>query len=121
MQIEGYCRQFDERIKMEGVKPLFIVKPGSMSRADIRRAEKQAFICVVECDAPDAVRFLEPPPNAGLDVQARAALSLMRFVTNGVGPFQRGELLKWFVDAILNYKNPPASVEKVLPVPKAKG
>jgi hypothetical protein len=106
---------------VEGKKPLFIVKPGTMSRADIKRAEKLAAICVVECSDPDAVRFLEPPPDAGLDVQARAALSLVRLVTNGTGPYQRGELLKWFVDQILNFKGAPATVPPVHPVPRAKG
>lgn len=106
---------------MDGKKPLFIVKPGTMSKRDILRAEKQAFICVVECSEPDSVRFLEAPPDAGLDVQARAALSLMRMVTNGTGPYQRGELLKWFVDQILNYKAAPPAVPNVPLVPRSKG
>lgn len=106
---------------MHGNKPLFIVKPGSMSRNDISRAERQAGICVVECAEPDAVRFLDSPPDAGMDLQARAALSLTRMITNSPGPFQRGELLKWFVDQLLNFKATPPSVPLVPPTPKAKG
>src|SRR5579859_2535047 len=101
------------------LKPLFIVKPKTMQRRDIRRAEEQAGICIVECSDPESTRFLEPPPDAGLAIQARAALSLMRFVVASAGPFQRGELLKWFVDQLLNTKSVPATVPPVGNVPRA--
>ena len=79
-------------------KPLFLVKPDTMSRADIRRAERLCGICIVECKTPDEARFLDPPLDAQIDVQARAALALTRIVVqHQETTFTRSTLLKWFV------------------------
>lgn len=89
------------------LKPLFLVKPGSVSRVDIRRAERLAGVCIIECTEPDSTRYSEPPLGANLDDQARAALSLMRIVINSnSASFQRSELTKWFVAELLSWNRP---------------
>ena len=55
-------------------KVLFLVKPNTVSREDITRAEQLSMICIIECAEPESARFLEPPLDAGLDRQARAGL-----------------------------------------------
>lgn len=93
--------------------PLFLIKPGSMKRRDIIRAEKQSGICIVECAEPEAARYQELPISYNLDDQARAALSLMRSVISSpTVDFKRGDLTKWFVDALLSWNQP----KQVLPV-----
>lgn len=63
------------------IRPIFIVKPGTMSREDIQRAEDQGGICIVECSEPEAARFLDPPMlSADYDAQMTAAWRLMRYV-----------------------------------------
>lgn len=105
----------DDKAK-ERIKPLFLVKPKSMSRRDIRRAEKEAGIVIVECEEPQTTRLLEPPIDQEIEVQARAALQLMRYVLNNTaGPtttFYGSNLVKFFVDAMI-YQPPPSRVEKV--------
>lgn len=92
----------------DGLRPLFLIKPGTMSRKDISRAERLAGICIVECGEPDAARFCEAPLGADLDEQARAALSLMRTVISHPDTnFTRGSLTKWFVAELLTWKQPP--------------
>lgn len=99
------------------LKPLFLVKPGSVSRKDIERALRHSGVCIVECAETEAARYSEPPLGTDLNEQARAALSLMRMViASPSAEFKRGELTKWFVDAILNGRVP----EKVPPVPVVK-
>ena len=97
------------------LKPLFLVKPKTMSRRDIRRAEQQAGICIVECADPESARYSEPPLGANLDDQARAALSLFRMVMGAqMVEFKRSELMKWFIEALLKGA-PPTPVP---PVPR---
>jgi len=92
----------------DGLKPLFLALPGSISRRDILRAEKMCGICIVECKDPDAARYSEPPLGANLDEQSRAALSLMRVIVSaGEQNFTRGQLTKWFVEELLTWKRPP--------------
>ena len=103
---------------MNGLKPLFLIKPGSVSRKDIRRVESGCGICMVECADPDAARYSEPPLGADLDEQARAALSLLRMVMDSPTPdFKRADLTRWFVNEILRSRKPDtvkpaASVKK---------
>lgn len=86
----------------DAVRPLFLVKPKSMSRRDINRAEKMSGICIVECAEPDTARYSEPPLDAQIDLQARAALSLMRIIMRSNNTtFYRQDITKWFIDAIL--------------------
>jgi hypothetical protein len=100
-------------IDKEQLRPLFLAKPGSISRKDISRAERFCGICIVECADPEASRFCEPPLGANLDEQARAALSLMRIVLNHSSTtFTRGDLTKWFTEQLLSW-NAPATVKKV--------
>lgn len=79
--------------------PLVLVKPGTMSREDITRAEERSFICIVECTEPEAARFLDPPPYANIDAQARAAMSLLRYITGfkSTDSITGGALIKWYV------------------------
>jgi hypothetical protein len=92
---------------MADIKPLFLIKPKSMSRRDIKRAEAGGFI-IVECSEPEAARFLEPPLMANLDEQARAGLWLMRFVTENQGPYQRADLTRNLVKILMDGHRPAA-------------
>jgi hypothetical protein len=99
------------------LKPLFLVKPGTVSRKDIQRAERHSGICMIECADPESARYSEPPIDAKLDVQARAALSLLRMILrNGSSNFTRAELTKFFVEALLSGTSPtpipPVAVTK---------
>lgn len=101
----------------EKLRPMFLAKPGTINRSDIRRAEKFCGIVIVECSDPESTRFCEPPLGADLDEQARAALSLMRMIIDVDNPnFTRGDLTKWFTKQLLSCKT-PATVGKV----KGKG
>lgn len=102
-------------MEFKGLRPLFVVKPATISRRDINRAEKMAGIVIVECEEPEACRFLQPPPGANLDEQAQAAIALMRMIlVSQKTDFSRGEMTKFFVDCLLNNKPP----QPVLPVKK---
>lgn len=91
----------------EGLRPLFLAKPNSISRSDISRAEKLCGICIIECVDPEATRFCHPPIDAKLDAQALAALDLMRMVSSsGTLNFSRGDLTRWFVDQLLTWNKP---------------
>jgi len=93
--------------------PLMIVKRGTVSKEDIERAEKMAFICIIESDEPDAARFVEPPiQTARLDEQARAAMELVRWmirVGNKDTLWAKGDLVKLFVDSLVNGEKPQAT------------
>jgi len=94
-------------------KPLFLALPGSISRRDILRAERQCGICIIECKDPSATRYSEPPLGADLEEQARAALSLMRMIISAPKTdFSRAEMTKWFVNELLTW-NRPKDVEPV--------
>jgi hypothetical protein len=106
----------ESAIVTRGLKPLFLVKPDTVSKEDIVRAEKQSGICIIECSDPESARFLEPPFDADIDVQARAALSLVRYISSqssGVGTtFYGANLMKMFLDAVLHWPS-PTRVERV--------
>jgi hypothetical protein len=98
-------------------RPLFLVKPKSVSEKDIRRVERLCGICMVECAEPEMARYSEPPLGANLDEQARAALSLLRMVLRSESAnFTRGELTRWFVDKLINggkvQNVPPVKADK---------
>lgn len=89
------------------IKPLLVVKPGTISRRDIARAEKSASVLVIECADPESARFMLPPPESTIGDQAGAALSLMRMVLSTSEPtFTRGTLTKFFCDALLRNDKP---------------
>lgn len=98
------------------VKALFVVKPKSMSREDIDRAEKECGIVIVECAEPDRIRLVDPPIDAGIDVQAKAAIELMRVIATGTTTnYSRDWLMTWLVNAIIRERRPDPvpRVEKV--------
>lgn len=96
------------------VQPLFLVVPGSISPRDKHRAEKLCGICIVECKDTAAARYSEPPLGANLDEQARAALTLMRRITNhDSASFLRGDLVKWYVQELFLWDNKPEIVKAV--------
>lgn len=104
--------------KPSRLQPLFLVKPGTVTRADIRRAEKLGGICIIECADPESARYSEPPLEAQLDVQARACLSLLRMILRSPGvDFKRGDMTKFFIEALLN-EGKPLMVTPVGPVKK---
>jgi hypothetical protein len=91
------------------LKPMFVVKPKTISRRDIKRAQEQCGICIIECSDPDSARYSEPPIMADIDEQSRAAYSLLRMiVTTGTSStsFYKGDLIKFFVNSLLNDKRP---------------
>lgn len=92
-----------EEVKRTLPKPLFLVRTGTMSREDIARAEALADVCIVECSEPEAARYCDPPITADIDVQARAALSIMRTVlASPNNTVYRSDITKWFVEMVLN-------------------
>jgi hypothetical protein len=94
-------------------KILFLVKPKTVSRADLKRAEKSTDFLIIECAEPESARLLEPPPDAGLDKQACAALALMRVVATGQTlDYKRGDLTRMFVEILLK-GSPPTTVPSV--------
>lgn len=93
--------------------PLFLIKPGTMKRADINRAKKMSGVCIVECSDPESARFLEPPIGGNVEEHARAALQLFRLVLRQQEQtFSRATLTKWFCDALLD-ETKPAVVPRV--------
>ncbi len=103
----------DEKRKLS---PMFLIKPGSMSPRDIRRAEKACGIVIAECSDPDATRHLDKPIDADIDLQAWAALSLVRSIVNSdagyTTSYSKGTLLDWFVQRLMSGK-PIESVKRV--------
>jgi hypothetical protein len=82
----------------------------------MRRAEKECGIVIVECKEPNAVRLLEPPVDAEIDVQARAALSLARMLVHYDSAinttFGKGDLIQFFTRALI-VNQQPQTVTKV--------
>jgi hypothetical protein len=94
-------------------RPVFLVKPGTISPRDIKRTEKQAGICIVECSDPESARFLDAPLDQDIDAQAAAALRLMRFVvSHNETSFTKGTLMKWFLEVLMT-QPAPAPVKRV--------
>lgn len=61
-------------------KALFLVKTGTMSKEDIKRAERMTGVCIVECEDPATARFLVPPPVADITTQADAAMKVLTWI-----------------------------------------
>lgn len=102
-----------EEKKATLLKPLFLVKPGTVSQKDIRRAERLTGIVFVECSEPDSARYMEPPLHVGIDAQSRAALSLVRIIMKHPNAdLNRGAITKWFVELLMDGEV-PTPVEKV--------
>lgn len=100
--------------KIEGPQPLFLVKPGTIKRADIRRAEKNCGITIVECTEPDAARYSQPPITANIPEHAQAALELFRWIARAEShtSFNQRDMTKFFVEVLLR-GHKPATVESV--------
>lgn len=83
------------------IKPTIILPTGLMSRDDIELLRQDGFFCVVECNDPDQVRFLEPPPD-GYDRMELAAIELCRVLLrkNNI-QLSRGELSSMYVDILM--------------------
>lgn len=115
VSVDGEEGMSDEQKALK-VKPLFLVKPKTIGAEDIKRAEDATGICIIECSEPEAARFVEPPVMADMDAQARAAISLMRYIVDNTqgysSTFYGSMLIKHFVD-ILMYSPKPQSVAKV--------
>lgn len=98
------------------VKPLFLIKPGAMKPRDLRRVEKHCGVIIAECSEPDSVRLVEPPLDADMDAQARAALTLTRLLINDDGPihksFSKGDLIRFFTKVLMEAPQ-PKTVTKV--------
>jgi len=92
--------------KPDRVLPVFIVQAGTMSDDDIKRLESMAGLIVVQSEAPDAIRLLEPPLERDVPAQAQAALQLFRYIKNTGGnnntTFYKADLIRWFIDALMD-------------------
>lgn len=96
--------------------PVLIVKPNTVSKADIRRAEKQGFILIVECSEPESVRFVQPPMDADIPAQSAAALELLRVVMekDSSTNVTVGFITKRWASILMNYL-PPKEPRKAKP------
>lgn len=65
-----------EEPKTKRMAPVIVVPTGEISKEDLALVRENGF-CVIEAKNPDAVRFMEPPPN-GYSEQERAAIALCR-------------------------------------------
>jgi hypothetical protein len=97
--------------KIEVPQPLFLVKPGTIKRPDIRRAEKNCGITIVECSDPESARYSVPPITANIHEQARAALELFRWIASGDSGsvFYQRDMTKYFVKLLLEGSKPIAA------------
>lgn len=87
-------------------KPLFLVKPGTIKPADIKRAERMCGVCIVECEDPNDARFLIPPPPADMEAQARVALKVINWIASERGVVDRGETARYFLKLLSDYPKP---------------
>ena len=86
---------------MKEKKPLLIVKPGTVTKADITRAERMCGICIIESTEPENNRFAAaPPPDA--TANAFGALAVLAYITKQPGGYSREGLLRIFTEAALN-------------------
>lgn len=94
-------------------KPIFLVKPNTISKEDIKRAERMASVCIVECTEPEAARFLVPPPLGDISAQGVAALRVLQWVaTNANGTVYRSDLTNYFTRLILEQAKPVLPVKQ---------
>jgi hypothetical protein len=71
----------------EKMKPIVILKTGTMAKKDIRLLRDNG-LCVVESKEPSAVRFMEPLPES-FNTQQWAAIALARtLLTDGANDRQ---------------------------------
>ncbi len=63
--------------KNERIRPVVVLKPGTMKPRDMKMLRSNG-ICVVECEDPSALRFIEPPVIGDYSLAERAAISLAR-------------------------------------------
>jgi len=93
-------------------KPLLLIKPGSMKPEDIKRAERLADVCIVECDDSASARFATPPPHANTEAQAAAAMRVLHWVSRQTGVVNCAELTKYFTNFLLEQPKPLEQVKK---------
>lgn len=67
-------------VEVSRVKPVIVLPKGELSPEDLQLLRDNGF-CVVEAEHPDAVRFMEPPPQ-GYTTQEQAAIKLCRYIVN---------------------------------------
>lgn len=60
----------------EKMKPVIVLPKEEMLEEDIEHLRENG-LCVVECEHPESVRFMEPPPG-GYGESERAAIELFR-------------------------------------------
>src|ERR1017187_4305303 len=73
-----------ENLRMQ---PVIISPVGAVSKADMRRLNRNGFV-VVEAKDPSAVRFMEPPPE-GYNTQEKAAIALCRYLLSNENGLNR--------------------------------
>lgn len=94
-------------------KPIFLVKPGTVSKEDIKRAERMACVCIVECTEPEAARFLIPPPVGDISAQGIAALKVMHWLsTKADTTVYKSTLTNFFTQLMVEQATPVLSVKR---------
>lgn len=83
------------------MKPMVILPKGLMVEEDMQRLRDNG-ICVVECEDPDAVRFMDPPPGVGYERCELAAIELSRRVLSSTGHLDTKDLASLYVKILLD-------------------
>jgi hypothetical protein len=81
------------------IKPLIVIKTGTVTKADISRLRKSG-LCAIESSDPQAIRYLEPPP-LGYGEQEAAAIKLFRHVMSVSQEWNRITLSRKYVEILI--------------------
>lgn len=83
-----------------GVKPIIVLPPDAMDKANIAMLRRNG-ICVVICQKPEQVRFVEAPIGSQ-DRCERAAVSLFRHIASRTDAYcDRSKLLATFAKFVV--------------------
>lgn len=94
-------------------KPLFLVKPGTMTQEDIKRAERMACVCIVECAEPEAARYLVPPLAGDITAQGVAALRVLQWIADtDASQIWKNQITSYFTKLIIQQAQPVLKVQK---------
>lgn len=94
-------------------KPLFLVKPGTISKEDIKRAERMACVCIVECSEPEAARYLVPPLQGDITAQGVAALKVLQWIAElDSSQIWKNQITTYFTKLIIAQAQPVLKVNK---------
>lgn len=94
-------------------KPLFLIKPGTIKKEDIARAERHAGVCIVECDDPEGARFLSQIPAGDITAQGYAALKVIEWISSlNDTTIYKSQITQYFTSLIVAQAKPVLAVKK---------